>query len=106
MQAMQTEQLRELETPGTPSQAMAERVRAFDWSSTVLGPMETWPPALRTAGDIFLNSPVPMSKQRVRFVMTRNGYPEETFFSYSHSPIPDGKGGIGGLFQVCTDETV
>ncbi len=37
--------------------------------------------------------------------MERNGYPEETFFTYSHSPIPDGQGGIGGLFQVCTDET-
>ena len=46
-----------------------------------------------------------VSKERVRFVMERNGYPEETFFTYSHSPIPDGHGGIGGLFQVCTDET-
>jgi len=46
-----------------------------------------------------------ISKQRVRFVMERNGYPEETFFSYAHSPIPDGQGGISGLFQVCTDET-
>jgi PAS domain S-box-containing protein len=46
-----------------------------------------------------------VKKERVRFVMERNGYPEETFFTYSHSPIPDGNGGIGGLFQVCTDET-
>src|SRR4051812_7390328 len=141
---------------------MGSRVRAFDWSHTPLGPMAHWPPALRTAVDICLNSPVPMfvwwgpdliniyndgyapvlgkrhpqalgmpartiwsdiwpdigadvdrvvkfgesvSKQRVRFVMERNGYPEETFFSYSHSPIPDGNGGIGGLFQGCTDET-
>jgi PAS domain S-box-containing protein len=47
----------------------------------------------------------PVVRERVRFVMERNGYPEETYFTYSHSPIPDGRGGIGGLFQVCTDET-
>lgn len=46
-----------------------------------------------------------VTKQRVRFLMERNGYPEETFFSYTHSPIPDDHGGIGGLIQVCTDET-
>src|SRR5947209_13191259 len=39
---------------------MAERVRAFDWSATPLGPMEGWPAALRTAVDICLNSPAPM----------------------------------------------
>jgi hypothetical protein len=27
---------------------MGERIRAFDWASTPLGPMETWSPALRT----------------------------------------------------------
>src|SRR4051794_22922173 len=48
---------------------------------------------------------IPVFKERVRLVMERNGYPEETFFTYSHSPIPDDDGGIGGLFQVCSDET-
>lgn len=46
-----------------------------------------------------------VSKERVRLLLERNGYPEETYFTYSHSPIPDDDGGIGGLFQVCTDET-
>ncbi|MEO7363381.1 MAG: PAS domain-containing sensor histidine kinase, partial [Gemmatimonadaceae bacterium] len=46
-----------------------------------------------------------VSYHRQRLVLERNGYPEETFFNYSHSPIPDGLGGIGGLFQVCQDET-
>ena len=44
-------------------------------------------------------------RERERLVLERNGYPEETFFTYSHSPIPDDSGGIGGLFQVCNDET-
>lgn len=47
-----------------------------------------------------------VSRVRERFVLERNGYPEETFFTYSHSPIPDDNGGVGGLFQVCYDETL
>ena len=46
-----------------------------------------------------------VSRDRARLLTDRNGYPEEIFFTYSHSPIPDGHGGVGGLFQVCTDET-
>jgi len=141
---------------------MAERVRAFDWSTTPLGRADTWPESLRTAVGICLSSQLPMFvwwgpeliniyndayapvlgkrhpqalgrpaaevwkdiwptivddvervvrqgipivREHVRFIMERNGYPEETFFTYSHSPIPDGQGGIGGLFQVCTDVT-
>jgi GAF domain-containing protein len=32
-------------------------VRAHDWASTPLGPIESWPPALRTAVDLTLASP-------------------------------------------------
>ena len=46
-----------------------------------------------------------VSYNRQRLILERNGFPEETYFNYSHSPIPDGRGGIGGLFQVCQDET-
>jgi PAS domain S-box-containing protein len=38
-------------------------------------------------------------------MLERNGYTEETFFSYSHSPIRDDDGKIAGLFQICYDET-
>ena len=44
-------------------------------------------------------------KERVRFLMERNGYPEETYYTYSHSPVLDDDGKIRGLFQVCIDET-
>ncbi len=156
--------------PGVPARdplfpstgEMADRVRAFDWAATPLGPLESWPQSLLVAVGICLNSRFPtfvwwgpelinihndayapvlgdrhpralgqpartiwaelwpligadveavmqrgaaISRERVRLILERNGYPEETWFTYSHSPIPDGAGGIGGLFQVCWDET-
>lgn len=142
---------------------MRDRVLAFDWCKTTLGPMKTWPQSLRFAVDLCLssnfpmfvwwgpdlinihndayapvlgkrhpdalgkpareiwadiwpgigddvdrviNEGIPIVRERVRFIMERNGYPEEAYFTYSHSPIPDGRGGIGGLFQVCNEETI
>jgi PAS domain S-box-containing protein len=41
--------------------AMADRVRAFDWSRTPLGPAVGWPQSLRTAVDICLSSRFPMT---------------------------------------------
>ena len=38
---------------------MAEQMRAHDWSSSPLGPMELWPPCLRTALSNLLKSPLP-----------------------------------------------
>ncbi|MDB5751386.1 MAG: putative histidine kinase, hybrid [Ramlibacter sp.] len=43
--------------------------------------------------------------ERVLLVMERNGYPEDTWFTWSYSPIHDDEGGIGGLFCACTEET-
>ncbi|HEY4113347.1 MAG TPA: PAS domain S-box protein, partial [Rhizomicrobium sp.] len=39
---------------------MAERVRAFDWTTTPLGPIADWPQSLKTAVGIVLLSPVPL----------------------------------------------
>jgi PAS domain S-box-containing protein len=39
---------------------MKHRIQSFDWSATTLGPMQSWPPGLRTAVDIVKASPVPM----------------------------------------------
>jgi signal transduction histidine kinase/DNA-binding response OmpR family regulator len=38
-------------------------------------------------------------------VMERYGYPEETYFTFSYSPIRDDRGEIGGIFCAVTDET-
>jgi signal transduction histidine kinase len=35
---------------------MGQRIRAFDWSKTALGPVETWPQSLRSAVSILLPS--------------------------------------------------
>jgi signal transduction histidine kinase/CheY-like chemotaxis protein len=35
-------------------------IRAFDWTRTPLGPLETWPPSLRTIASMLLLSPVPI----------------------------------------------
>lgn len=43
--------------------------------------------------------------ERVLLVMERQGYAEDTYFTWSYSPIPDDFGGIGGLFCACTEET-
>ena len=38
-------------------------------------------------------------------VMERNGYTEETYFTFSYSPVPDDHGGVGGIFCACTEDT-
>jgi PAS domain S-box-containing protein len=43
---------------------MATRVRALDWSATQLGPVEQWPPALRTSVRIVLDSARAFEQER------------------------------------------
>src|SRR5215468_10756551 len=38
-------------------------------------------------------------------IMERNGYPEETHYTYSYSPIIDDDGTTGGIFCAKTDDT-
>jgi PAS domain S-box-containing protein len=38
-------------------------------------------------------------------VMERNGFLEETWFTWSYSPIHDDEGGIGGVFCACREDT-
>ncbi|HUZ11682.1 MAG TPA: histidine kinase dimerization/phospho-acceptor domain-containing protein, partial [Caulobacteraceae bacterium] len=38
-------------------------------------------------------------------VMERNGYPEETYYTFSYSPIPDDDGAPGGIICANTDDT-
>jgi PAS domain S-box-containing protein len=41
----------------------------------------------------------------MHLVMQRNGYPEDTWYTFSYSPIRDESGGIGGMFCACTETT-
>ncbi len=38
-------------------------------------------------------------------IMERNGYREETYYTFSYSPVPDDRGGAGGILCANTDDT-
>jgi PAS domain S-box-containing protein len=140
---------------------MGARMRAYDWSTTSLGPQEQWPPALLTLVRVMLNSRQPMfiawgadrtlvyndtyapmlgerhptalgrpffetwpevqgevgalmdrvfagdpvHMDDLQLTLHRNGYPEETHFAFSYTPVPGDDGAIIGLFCACTETT-
>jgi len=144
--------------------AMGAEFRGFDWTTTPLGALETWPQSLRTAVSIMLNAHQPMyiawgpellllyndgyreilgakaSDPRQilgkpfeqvwpeiwdqicpilaatmegetlwfedqEFALTRNGFMEQVFASFSTSPIRAEAGEIAGVFCVCSETT-
>src|SRR3984885_587899 len=38
-------------------------------------------------------------------IMQRNGYPEETYYTFSYSPVPNDDGSVGGIFCANSDDT-
>jgi PAS domain S-box-containing protein len=143
---------------------MGALMRAFDWSSTSLGPVDEWPQSLRTAVSIVLASGFPMMivwgpdyiqlyndayrpvlgatkhpaalgqracdcwpeiwdhvlgpmfgqvmaggepiwSEDLAFHLDRNGYLEETFFTFSYSAVRDESGRPGGVLVTCVETT-
>lgn len=140
---------------------MAQRIAAFDWSSTPLGPIDGWPQSLRTTLGVMLDSRfgmclcwgpaltlfyndayapmlggkeqralgqplqdiwsdvwddirplveqvlegTPTLSEDMPLTMLRNGYPEETFWTFSYSPVRDEEDRIQGLLNITTDVT-
>jgi PAS domain S-box-containing protein len=39
------------------------------------------------------------------FIMERHGYREETYYTFSYSPVPNDEGGTGGIFCANTSDT-
>ncbi len=142
---------------------MSTLIGEFDWSRTLLGPIEHWPQSLKTSVGLILTSRHPMwigwgtemtflyndayvhvlgaakhpwalacpaaevwseiwdicgplarkvfetgeasFVDEVRLLMKRGDFLEETFYSFSYSPIRDEAGEVGGLFCPSTDVT-
>lgn len=140
---------------------MASRVAAFDWSTTPLGAIESWPQSLRTTLGLMLESRVamclcwgpeltlfhndayipvlgakapgalgqplaviwsdvweaiqplvdsvmsgtPTMNEDMPLTMQRNGYPEETFFTFSYTPVRCERSEIAGFLNITTDVT-
>jgi PAS domain S-box-containing protein len=47
----------------------------------------------------------PTWAENFQFLIDRYGYIEETYFTFSYSPVRDESGGIGGVFCACTETT-
>ena len=43
--------------------------------------------------------------ERLLLIMHRNGYPEETYYTFSYSPVPGDGGATGGIICANSDET-
>ena len=71
----------------------AEQVWPETWSE--IGPM------LRSA----LGGALGTYVESHLLIMERNGYPEETYYTWSYTPIPDDDGSNGGVFCANTDDT-
>jgi len=141
---------------------MGERIREFDWSTTSLGPVETWPTSLRTCVQIMLTSRQPYwigwGKDLIKLyndpykaivggkhpwalgtpasivwrdiwkdiepmlntvmvhsegtyvesqllIMERNGYPEETYYTFSYTPVAGDTGKTEGMICANSDDT-
>ena len=140
---------------------MGALIRAYDWSSSPLGPPRDWPLSLKTAVGIMLSSKFPMFvawgpelsflyndpyseilgdkhpaalgrrfediwseiwsdvgplaeralageatyHEAFPLVMNRKGYDEQTWFTFSYSPLRDENGAAAGMFCACVEVT-
>src|SRR5262245_11603316 len=66
---------------------------------------ESWEEHLGPQADAVLLRGEASWNDQHQLIAYRNGYAEETYFTYSFSPLPADEGGVGGLFCACTEET-
>ncbi|CAD5954967.1 Sensor histidine kinase TmoS [Planktothrix tepida] len=52
-----------------------------------------------------LHTGQPTWSENLMLIMHRSGYTEETYFTFSYSPITDESGGVGGIFCAVTETT-
>jgi PAS domain S-box-containing protein len=88
------------------------------YAAMTLGPKHPW--ALgRTASEVWAEIWHEIGRRARRVMETgtatwdeglllfleRSGFPEETYHTFSYSPIPDDRGGVGGMLCVVTEDT-
>lgn len=44
-------------------------------------------------------------EEQMLLIMERNGYPEETYYTFSYTPLPNDDGSVGGIICANSDET-
>src|SRR6476659_4546122 len=69
---------------------------------------DTWPENWEVVGgrlDEVIEHGHTMHAEDEQRILHRHGYPEECYFSYSHSPIDDVDGSTAGVFTVSTETT-
>jgi len=47
----------------------------------------------------------PVHMDDLTLIMQRNGFPEETHFAFSYTPVRNSSGAVGGFFCACTETT-
>lgn len=111
---------------------MGTLIRSTDWSKTALGPVDEWPssllPMVGTEHPAILGRPCQenwpetwdvlgpflqsvldtgkaIAMENLPLPLERDGYLEETYFSFSFDPIRDDHGRVGGVFSTCRETT-
>jgi PAS domain S-box-containing protein len=140
---------------------VGELMSRHDWSTSPLGPPESWPASLRTVVELLLQSQFPMFvawgpelgllyndpyseilgakhpralgrrfydiwseiwtdisplvdaamngqstyREDLPLLMNRKGYDEQTWFTFSYSPVRDESGKVAGMFCACSETT-
>jgi PAS domain S-box-containing protein len=65
---------------------------------------EIWP-VIRPQVDVVLNTGEATWNESVPLMLERNGYLEETYFTFSYSPAIDDRGDVAGIFCACQEQT-
>src|SRR6202795_4951710 len=68
---------------------------------------DCWASAFSVIGEAYATawSGRSASLEKMRMFLDRDGFLEETWFTFSFSPILDESGGVGGLFHPVTETT-
>ncbi|HEX2489811.1 MAG TPA: PAS domain S-box protein, partial [Blastocatellia bacterium] len=81
----------------------ARHPQALGWSAPNVW-ADVWP-VVGPQAEVVMREGRATWNESLLLVMERYGYAEETYFTFSYSPAPDGAGGVGGVFCAVTEDT-